>query len=56
MGLDWLRDHSDPRVADALTRSCGICKAAPGEDCRHPWQGSDPLDRIVHVERCGELR
>jgi hypothetical protein len=47
----WLLDRTDPRVIDALTRACGICKAPPERDCRHPFETRDPLDRIVHMAR-----
>jgi hypothetical protein len=48
---DWLQDRTDERVIDALTRQCGICHAKPGVDCRHPWETTDTLDRIVHLAR-----
>lgn len=48
---DWLQDRTDPRVQDALTRRCGICHQPPGEDCRHPWETTEPLDRVVHLAR-----
>jgi hypothetical protein len=49
--LSWLEDASDPRVVVALTRVCSICKAQPRIHCRHPWETSEPLDRIVHLAR-----
>lgn len=52
--LDYLADRADQRVQQALTRTCGICKAKPGADCRVPWEPKDQLDtldRIVHLER-----
>lgn len=47
--LGWLQDRTDSRVIDALKRTCGICKAAPNNDCVSPFGGD--LGRIVHLER-----
>jgi hypothetical protein len=49
--LDYLQDRCDPRVVEALTRPCSICKAAPNVDCRHPWETTEPLGRVVHLAR-----
>lgn len=49
--LSYLNDRTDPRVIQALTRRCGICKAKPGQDCRLPWETREPLGRIVHQAR-----
>jgi hypothetical protein len=49
--LDYLSDPADPRVVEALKRECSICKAKPRDPCRHPWETSEPLDRIVHLAR-----
>jgi hypothetical protein len=49
--LDWLNDAADARVIEALTTKCGICHAAPDIPCRHPWQTTEPLGRIVHQSR-----
>lgn len=49
--LDYLNDRTDPRVQEALTRRCGICKAKPGTDCRLPWETREPMERVVHLER-----
>lgn len=49
--LDWLDDRADPRVIAALERRCGICRAEPGVDCRHPWETSEQLGRVVHLSR-----
>jgi hypothetical protein len=46
-----LGDRNSVMVTDALTRTCTICKAAPRVDCRHPWETSEPLGRIVHLAR-----
>jgi hypothetical protein len=47
----WLADPTDERVKTALGRRCGVCRAAPGVACRHPWETSEPLNRVVHLER-----
>jgi hypothetical protein len=49
--LDYLQDASDPRVVEALTRECSICKAPPRKPCRHPWETTEPLNRVVHLAR-----
>lgn len=49
--LVWLEDRTDERVIIALTRRCGICAAEPGVDCRHPWETSAALGRVVHQAR-----
>lgn len=49
--LDYLNDRADPRVITALTRRCSICKADPGVDCRHPWETTETLRRVVHLCR-----
>jgi len=46
-----LSDWESPLVREGLTRTCTICKAPPGEVCRHPWETSEPLGRIVHLCR-----
>lgn len=49
--LAWLEDRTDERVIVALTRRCGICAAKPGGDCRHPWETTAALGRVVHLAR-----
>jgi hypothetical protein len=49
--LSWLENPADPRVVEALTRECSICHAQPRVACRHPWETTEPLDRIVHLAR-----
>jgi hypothetical protein len=49
--LAYLADRNDPRVQEALTRRCGICHVPANRDCRHPWETSEPLGRVVHQER-----
>jgi hypothetical protein len=48
LALDWLQNRDDPRVQTALTRRCTICHAQPGVDCRHPWETTEKLGRVVH--------
>jgi hypothetical protein len=49
--LDYLENPADPRVVEALKRECSICKAKPRTPCRHPWETTEPLDRVVHLAR-----
>lgn len=49
--LDYLNNRTDSRVITALTRRCTICKAPPGTDCRHPWETTESLGRVVHLAR-----
>ena len=51
MSLAWLNDPTDERVTTALGRRCGVCRAAPGVACRHPWDTPKPFNRVVHLER-----
>lgn len=51
MSFEWLQDRDDVRVRAALERTCTICRAAPGVVCRHPWETSAGLGRVVHLCR-----
>ncbi|BCI54986.1 hypothetical protein NIIDNTM18_42640 [Mycolicibacterium litorale] len=51
MSLSWLSDRSDPRVQEALKRTCGICKAPKDMECRSPFKSGAPLNRIIHLSR-----
>jgi len=51
VSFSWLTDPTDERVKTALGRRCGICRAAPGVACKHPWETPEPLNRVVHLER-----
>ena len=52
--MGWLNVREDPRVQFALTRTCRICKAVPGCDCRNPRTGELLRDRIIHLDRAGD--
>jgi hypothetical protein len=49
--LDWLQNRADPRVQAALKTRCSICHQPPGHDCRHPWETTESLGRVVHQAR-----
>jgi hypothetical protein len=49
--LDYLSERTDERVQAALKRVCGICHAKVGQDCRHPFETREPMERIVHPSR-----
>jgi hypothetical protein len=51
VNLAYLNDPKDARVVAALDRKCGICRAKPGQKCRHPWETKEVFDRLVHLER-----
>lgn len=52
--LGDLTNPNNPRVVDALTRQCGICKMPKGEPCNNMPINRRPLfGRLVHYERVG---
>ncbi|WP_177246869.1 zinc finger domain-containing protein [Mycobacterium malmoense] len=47
-----LSDRGSAAVQDALTRTCELCGAPPGEDCRSIIKGrTTPPGRIVDYAR-----
>ena len=51
-GPSDLADATSPRVVDALTRRCDICKAAVGDLCTNTIRPGVPLPgRLVHLGR-----
>ncbi|ETB44354.1 MULTISPECIES: zinc finger domain-containing protein [Mycobacterium avium complex (MAC)] len=46
-----LADRESALVQDALSRSCEVCKAKPGDDCFNLADGKPLPGRIVHYAR-----
>jgi hypothetical protein len=42
---------TESAIADALTRRCELCKAAPDQPCRDICTGLELTDRAVHFCR-----
>lgn len=46
-----LGNRTSPVVRDALTRTCEICGATPGDDCTNKPIDNGPRGDIVHIAR-----
>jgi len=49
----WITDRDDPRLTDALSRTCDLCGADKHTLCSNPILPNRPLPggRLVHTAR-----